>query len=205
MDPLTAGLTLAPVVLGAFRRKPKDNRRKTIQKYRDSRPVGYTSKEDEAFAERQRAKQAGAAKAVAQQRRAMNANQVRVRGLGGAAAAALEQQATDVEAAGAEDAARSSADLLYRAFQSNLGYERNKNDNAFGAELGIDTQDVMRADAQQAEFWNSVLEGVQATAPMLSKVGPKPAAAPASPGATPTAPVTPAQRRVRGNAGPVYR
>lgn len=171
MDPFTAAAVLAPTVIGAFRRKKRPNRNAIINRYRNSRPVGYTTAEDEAFAERQRVKGNAAAKSVAQQRRAINAGQVRARGLGGAAAAALEQNATDVEAMGAEESARTSADLLYKAFASNRDYARHQNDTAFGQEMQVATEDAARADAQNASFWNSVNESITAIAPMLSTIG----------------------------------
>jgi hypothetical protein len=214
MDPLTAAATIAPLVFGAFRRPKKGpNRRAIIERYRQNRPTGYTSAEDEAAAERTRTRVAGAAGAVARRRRMENARQVTARGLAGPAAAALEQQATDVEAGGAEEAARTSADQLYRAFQSNLGYERSKADTAFGAELGLASQEAAMAEAQNTGFWNSMLEAIPAIAgafsPSTAETTTRAVAGTAPSAATqtyaPAAPVTPAQRRVRGNTDPVYR
>jgi len=172
MDPATAALTLAPVIFGAFRRQKKGpNRYGIINRYRQARPVGYTSAEDEAAAERARTRITGASEAAAQRRRAENVRQTTARGLSGPAAAALERQASDISAAGAEEGARTSADLLYKSFQSNLGYERAKTDRAFGAELGVATQDAMLADAQNASFWNSLNETIPAVAGAFSGLG----------------------------------
>lgn len=176
MDPITAAATLAPIVLGALHKKKKGpNRLAIIQKYRNTRPAGYTTPEDEAAAERTRTRIAGSAQVVARRRRMQNAREVTTRGLSGPAAAALEEQATQVEGAGAEEAARTSADQLYKAFQSNLGYERNKNDTSFGAELGVATQDAARADAQNASFWNSLMETLPGIAQAWAPLGKTPA------------------------------
>lgn len=162
---LAAATALAPVILGAFHRSKKGpNRNAIIARYRASRPAGYVTPEDEAAAERTRTRLAGASAAAAQRARQMNARQVSARGLSGPAAAALEQGATDVEAQGSEDAARNSADQLYQAFQSNLGYERGKNDTAFGAEMGVASQDAALNAAKDSTFWNSMLEAIPAVA-----------------------------------------
>jgi hypothetical protein len=212
LDPISAAATLAPLVIGAFRRPKKGpNRYAIINKYRGTRPEGYVTPEDQAAAERTRTRIAGAATAAAGRRRAENTRQVSARGLGGPAAAALEQQASDTEAGGAEEAARTSADQLYQAFQSNLGYARQQNDTAFGAEIGAATHDAALADAQNASFWNSVNEAIPG---IVSAWSPAPTATPTAstsgvvtpttglPGVagrqTTVAPVTPAQKKVRG-------
>lgn len=141
-----------------FKSKKRVDTSAILNRYRTSRPVGYTSPEDLAASELTRTRMAGAAQAVAQQRRAQNARQVTARGLGGPAAAALEQQASDIAAGGAEEAARTGAGQLYRAFQSNLGYERSKSDTAFGAEIGLAANENARNDAADAAFWNGMLE-----------------------------------------------
>ncbi len=169
--PLMA-ISAGAAALAALRRNKKGpNRQAIVDRYRTSRPTGYVTAEDQAAAARTQTRLAAAAQAVAKRRRETNASQVTARGLSGPAAAALEQQATDVEAQGGEEAARTSADQLYKAFQSNLGYARNQNDNAFTGELGIATQDAARADAQNAGFWNSALEATKAIAPMLGSLG----------------------------------
>lgn len=145
-------------------RRRRVDTKKIIAGYKEQRPVGYTSKEDEAFAERQRLKGNAATRAVAQQARQLSARQVTARGLGGAAAAALENNASGIEAAGAEESARTSADTLYGAFNSNLGYERHKADTAFGAEMETANQENARLDAQNSSFWNSLMEAIPAVA-----------------------------------------
>jgi len=160
-----AALALAPLVIGAFHHKKKGpNRNAILARYRAERPVGYTTKEDEAAAERTRTRIAGSATAAAQRARQMNQRQISARGLAGPAAAALESGASDIEAAGAEEASRNSADQLYKAYESNLGYERNKSDTAFGAEMGMATQEAAMGQAQDATFWNSMLEAIPAVA-----------------------------------------
>lgn len=172
MIPVAAIATGAGLLAGALRKKKKGpNRKAIVDRYRASSPKGFTTPEDEAAAARTQTRIAAAAQAVAKRRRAQNEGQVTARGLSGPAAAALEQQATDVEAQGGEEAARTSADQMYKAFQSNLGYERQKNDTAFASELGIATQDAARADAQNAGFWNSALEAVKGVAPLLGSLG----------------------------------
>ena len=216
LDPISAAATLAPLVIGAFRRPKKGpNRYAIINRYRASQPTGYVSPEDVAQAGRTQTRLAQTAVAGATRRRAENTRQVSARGMGGPAAAALEQQASDQEAAGTEEAARTSADELYKAFQSNLGYARQQNDTAFGAELGAATFDQSQANAQNSAFWNSVNEAipgiVSAWTPATS-----PTTAPAHSTAAPSAalgqqttigaaPATPAQKQVRGLSGPVYR
>lgn len=145
-------------------RRRRVDTKKIIADYKDQKPVGYTSKEDEAFAERQRLKGNAATRAVAQHARELSARQVTARGLGGAAAAALENNAAGIEAAGAEESARTSADVLYGAFNSNLGYERHKADTAFGAEMETANQENARLDAQNSSFFNSLLEVIPAVA-----------------------------------------
>lgn len=178
MDPATAALAIAPLALSVFRRpKRGPNRYAIVDRYRRSRPVGYTTAEDIAASERTRTRMAGAGEAAAQRRRAENVRQVSARGLSGAAAAALEEQASDISAGAAEEASRTSADQLYKAFQSNLGYERHQNDTAFGAELGLATEDAARADAQNSTFWNSLLEAIPNVAGAFSGLGQAPVSA----------------------------
>jgi hypothetical protein len=211
---------LAPLVLGAFHKRPKEpNRQAILARYRSSKPVGYVTPEDQAAAERTRSRIAGAATSAAQRARQMNARQVTARGLSGPAAAALEQGATDTEAAGGETAALNSADQLYKAFESNLGYARNQNDTAFGAEMGLASQDAARAQAQDSTFWNSMLEaipavasgfpaapaGAHSTAPTAGGAPTATAPGGATGQTTTYAPTTPAQRAVHGPSGPVYR
>jgi hypothetical protein len=156
---------LAPLALGLFKKKRKGpNRNAILARYRDSKPVGYTTAEDRAAAESTRTRGTAAAQQQAQLARMMNARQVTARGLAGPAAAALEQGATDVAAQGSEEASRNSADQLYKAFQGNLGYARQQNDTAFGAELGLAAQEGSQKSAQDATFWNSMLEAVPAIA-----------------------------------------
>lgn len=173
---LQAATAIAPAVLGLFHRKKKGpNRNAILARYRASRPAGYTTAEDIAAAERTRTGLAAATQAAAQNQRAMNARQVTARGLAGPAAAALEQQAGDISAIGAENAARTSANQLYNAFQSNLGYARTQNESAFGAELGLASQEAAQREAQDATFWNSLLETVPA---VTSSLGQMPSSAP---------------------------
>lgn len=183
-----AALQLAPVLLGGlFHRKKKGpNRNAILQRYRDSKPVGYTTAEDKAAAESTRTRLAGAAQGAAQNQRIQNARQVTARGLGGPAAAALENNAGAISAAGAEEAARTSASQLYAAFNSNLGYARNQNDTAFGAEMGLASQEAAQNSAQDATFWNSMLEAIPAVASGFSGGGRATTAPTASVGA-PTA------------------
>jgi len=169
---VNAAMTLAPFVLGAFHRKKKGpNMNAILARYRASRPEGYVTDADKAQAERVRTKVAGAATAAAARARQLSQRQITARGLEGPAAAALEGQATDIEAAGAEEAARNSADVLDRAYNSNLGYERGKSDTAFGAEMGLAQQEAIRGQAQETSFWNSMLEAIPAVAGGLSSFG----------------------------------
>lgn len=217
MDPISAAATLAPVVISALHRKKKGpNRNKILAAYRNSKPVGYTTPEDAAAAERTRTRIAASGQASAQRARQINARQVAARGLSGAAAGALENDASGIDAAATEEAARSSADQLYKAFNSNLGYARRQNDTAFGTEMGLAAQEAAQGQAQDATFWNSLIETVPAVASLwapkaaVGPAGTATAAAPAARAVTSTynpavAPVTPAQRRVRGNTAAVYR
>jgi hypothetical protein len=169
---VNAATALAPVLLGAFHRPKKGpNINDIINRYRASRPAGYVTPQDELAAERTRTRIAGAATAAAGRQRQMTQRAITARGLGGPAAEALNQEATDTEAAGAEEAARTSADQLYRAFQSNLGYARGQNDTAFGAELSSAQQQAFRNQAQEATFWNSMNEAIPAVAGALPSFG----------------------------------
>lgn len=200
-----AALQLAPLLLGLGHRKKKGpNRNAILARYRASKPAGYTTAEDAAAAERTRGTISGAAEGAAQRQRVQNSRQVTARGLAGPAAAALERDASGIAAAGSEEAARTSADQLYRAFNSNLGYARSQNDTAFGAELGLATQEAQQGQAQDATFWNSMLEAIPAVATSLA---PRPAAGSTAPTAVTgapsatatyrTAPPTPAQAYTR--------
>lgn len=157
----SAAIQLAPVIGGLFRRKKKaPDANAILSRYRDARPEGYVTEADKAAAERTRTTMAGAAQNVAQQRRMMNARNTTARRLQGPAAAALEQQATDVAAQGAENAARNSAQQLYGAYNSNLGFERQKMNTAFGAEMGLAAQQQQQNQAEDAAFWNTAMETI---------------------------------------------
>lgn len=164
-----AALALAPLVIGAFHRSKKGpNRQAILQRYRASRPEAYVTPADQAASERTRARISGAAQNAASQARQMNARNVTARGLTGPAAAALESQASDIAAQGAEQGATAAAGQEYLAGQSNLGYARNQNDTAFGAELGLANQDYARNSAQDATFWNSMLDTIPSIAGAFS-------------------------------------
>lgn len=214
MDPATASAIAAAVVSLFHRKKKGPNMNAILARYRSTTPQAYTTPADEAMAERARTRLSGAAQSVAEQRRVENARQVTARNLSGPAAAALEQGATDVAARGGEEAARTSADLLYRAGQSNVGYERQKLDTAFGAEMGLASQQAAQGQASDAEFWNSVLGVIPGVAAAYSGqpatsssavAAPRRSTAVAPVASYRSAPVTPAQRRVSGPAAAVYR
>lgn len=131
-----------------------------ISAYRKFNPQAYTSEADVAAASRTRAGMTSSAERTGVMVRAQNQRQVLARHLSGPAAAALEQQATDAVAGGREQAAGAEAEQLYRAGQSNLGYEREKGGTLFGAELGVAANQAQMDAARSATFWNSVLQAV---------------------------------------------
>jgi len=212
-----AALTLAPLALGLFHKKKKGrNANEILARYKASRPTGYTTPEDEAAAERTRTRIAGASANAAQRARQMNARQVTARGLGGAAAAALDTNAQLIEGAGAEEAARNSADQLYQAYNSNLNYNRQQNNTAFNAEMGLAAQERAQSQAQEGTFWNSMFEAIPAVAGAFAG-GPaggatrsygtyNPSGAEGTPTPNAGVPMTPAQQAVRsGRSGAIYR
>lgn len=154
-------------------------------KYQNARVDGYTTAADVANAERTRNKGTASAARSGELARMQANRQVLARGLGGPAAAALAQKASDVEAAGREDAYNTSANELYGAYNKNKDFAGNQLMTAWGADIGasaqLGQQEYQRAqldlganaqaDARDATFWNSLLEAAPMVASMWNPTG----------------------------------
>lgn len=187
---ITGAVSAAGAIAGARRKRP--NVGKINAKYLGMRPEGYTTAADLAAAELQRQRGTASAARSGTLARERAGQQARARGLGGASAAALVTQGDQIEGQGRELAAEQANNFLADRFSNNLGFERNKMMTAWGGELGAANQEAARIDAQQASFWNSVVEAAPLMAGSVGALGtsPTPGATPgqppASPGTTPS-------------------
>src|SRR5690349_18797388 len=157
-DAIVAGAAL----YGALRQPKKPNYGKIINAYRNARPQGYLSEADLAEGERIRARGTASAVAGGQLARQRAVRSVIARRLQGPAAAALTQTANETEAAGREHAYDVGSQFLDSRFQNNLGYERNKLDRSFQAQIGAESQNAAYSAAQEAGMWNSMLDVIPA-------------------------------------------
>lgn len=127
-------------------------------KWMNWRPEAYTTDADVAASERGMARTGEIAGARFTAARAAAQNRMRARGLGMSPAAEYGQnEITRAEGDAALGIGRQGADQLYRAGQSNLGFERQKGMTAWGAELGAAAKNFAGEQARQASFWNSML------------------------------------------------
>lgn len=180
MDPVSIGLGLASAASALTNRGGNKRRRNASGNYlkavRDANAVhggkraqGYTTREDEAAAERTRAKGTASAERSGALART-NANRSAIaRGLSGASAAALQQRADAIVGQGREAAFAQGQDQLDAAFRQNRAFEENKIMTAWGNEVGalgqaagMDERQAALDDSRQAEVWNSILAAIPA-------------------------------------------
>lgn len=156
--PIVPAITATAAAVGALRKKKKVKVNKINEKYMGMRPGGELSFQDIEQAGRIRAGGTRSAARSAQLARTSMRRQVIARGLGGASAAALDEGAGMIEAAGRERAFEDAAGYESARRIDNQNFERQKIMTAWGAELGDAARTAAREDARQSEFWNSVLE-----------------------------------------------
>lgn len=154
-------LTAASLASRIFRKRgKKPNVGKINAKFMGMRPGGYLTPEDVQQAERLRASGTRSAERSGQLTRIALQRSLRARGVGGAAAAALETTVGDQVASGRERAFERSADYEHGRFVDNLGFERQKLFTAWGGELGAANREIAQREASDAEFWNSMLDAI---------------------------------------------
>jgi len=174
--------SVAGTIAGAFRRRRKSKMGNIIRDYAGKRAEGYTSDADRLAAERTRGRGTASASRSAELARIQGNRQATARGLSGAAAAALDTKANDIEAAGRESAYGAGEDVLYGAYSHNKDLQAQKDATIFGTMVADETLQNQQADAQQSTFWNSILQGIQTLSPMLPAIGQRPGSTAVAPG-----------------------
>lgn len=168
MDPLTMakiGTTVAPIIAGLFRSKPKGpDYNKIYSEYMNANPEATVTDADRAAASRTRGGITASAMRSAQMAAGNAQRQSLARNLGGPAAAALRQQAGSLAAAGREQGAMAEAGQLYQTGLQNQAYARQKQDRLFGAKLGQAQNQMAQQQASDRTFWNSMMGLSSATA-----------------------------------------
>lgn len=140
-------------------------RRRIIERYLAMRPEARATESQRASAALTTGRLKRGAAVGAATERSRVANRTRQRGLGGSPAAeAAFAKVAQMESGARERAGEAGAAQLFQAEEGNLGFERGKIMQAFGAELAGGEMDRYRNDARRATFWNSYL-------PVLGELG----------------------------------
>lgn len=143
---------------GAGRRRREDMRR-AIAELRASQPVGYLTPEDVRAGEQTRGRLAAEARSQGGLAGVDVSRRSTARGLAGSpseerALARVGQQT----ASGVEHAGDTAEEQLYNIRLGREQYGRQKDLAIFGAETGAATQEAQRQSAEEAAYWNSLLE-----------------------------------------------
>jgi hypothetical protein len=184
-----AAMIALPIITGAMAGKSKKLDVSGINnKFLNMRPEGWLNEQDFASAERFRNRgRATMAGAYGDERSRAIGRSASRRGGSGALDRNLARL-TDMEASKAADINAGAEDQLYRTRMGREGMQNAKINQAWGSELGAARTNFDAGQAQDANFWNSILEAAPAVMDTFSKSRmPKIGAGSSSAGGYPTA------------------
>jgi hypothetical protein len=144
--------------LGGDGKKSVGRIRAINSRFRDQRPTGYLTPEDYTQREATFGRGAATAGKLASDASAGVRRRAAIRGISGGPAMERDlARVTQNQGAQDESAAARADAALYGTKMNREGFERDKLMYEWGSELGADMRDWQGQQAQDAQFWNSVI------------------------------------------------